>query len=124
LVSETVPQHQDYPTYAAKEKVNYKKKLREVVDELEALKPKVQKQDGELNKAVASQNNKQSYNNECHSSSKDKCGSWEWPPQENQVYPSYQNETECGSTGKVCTLQNAWEDGNRNRWSNSNQMNK
>ncbi|XP_057819432.1 AMSH-like ubiquitin thioesterase 1 isoform X2 [Cryptomeria japonica] len=117
LVSETIPQHQDYPTYAAKEK-----RLQEIVDELEALKPTVQRQVGELNKRDASQNNSQGYDNEYNISANDKCGSWELPNPKSQVYPRYHNEKDCGSTGNICMPQNAWGDDNKSWRLSSNQM--
>ncbi|XP_042051702.1 AMSH-like ubiquitin thioesterase 3 [Salvia splendens] len=44
LVSETIPYHKDYQVLCSKERSFYKKKLLAVLDELEALKPKVRLQ--------------------------------------------------------------------------------
>jgi len=54
LITETIPHHQDYQTSYPKEKTEYRKKLLNVVSELEALKPVVQRQVDELNKTYAS----------------------------------------------------------------------
>ncbi|KAJ7980333.1 AMSH-like ubiquitin thioesterase [Quillaja saponaria] len=51
LVSETIPFHRDYQISLPKERTNYKKKLLVVLDELESLKPKFQRQVNELNNA-------------------------------------------------------------------------
>ncbi|XP_031398395.1 AMSH-like ubiquitin thioesterase 3 [Punica granatum] len=50
LVSETIPLHRDYPALHPREKTRYKKKLLNVLDELEALKPEFQQRVEELNK--------------------------------------------------------------------------
>ncbi|KAK8998815.1 hypothetical protein V6N11_070000 [Hibiscus sabdariffa] len=51
LVSETIPYHRDYQVLLPKEKAVYRKRLLAVLDELESLKPEVQKRVEELNKA-------------------------------------------------------------------------
>ncbi|CAM6048771.1 unnamed protein product [Sphagnum compactum] len=48
LVSETIPEHRDYRLYGG-EKAKYRKRLLEVVAELESLKPEVQKQVDQIN---------------------------------------------------------------------------
>lgn len=50
LVSETIPFHRDYQVSFSKERVFYKKKMLAVLDELESLKPKFQRQVDGLNK--------------------------------------------------------------------------
>ncbi|XP_057785601.1 AMSH-like ubiquitin thioesterase 3 [Salvia miltiorrhiza] len=50
LVSETIPDHKDYQVLCPKERSFSKKKLLSVLDELEALKPKVHRQLDELKK--------------------------------------------------------------------------
>ncbi|KAF5192156.1 Amsh-like ubiquitin thioesterase [Thalictrum thalictroides] len=52
LMSETIPFHRDYQVLLPREKAFYKKKLWNVMDELESLKPTVQPQVDELNKAL------------------------------------------------------------------------
>ncbi|XP_022741644.1 AMSH-like ubiquitin thioesterase 3 isoform X2 [Durio zibethinus] len=53
LVSETIPFHRDYPVLLLKEKTAYRKRLLGVLDELESLKPEVQRRVEELNKDQA-----------------------------------------------------------------------
>ncbi|XP_010931734.1 AMSH-like ubiquitin thioesterase 3 [Elaeis guineensis] len=50
LMCETIPSHRDYQTSLPKEKAIFRKKLLDVMDELESLKPSVQHQVDELNK--------------------------------------------------------------------------
>ncbi|KAL9249543.1 AMSH-like ubiquitin thioesterase 3-like protein [Drosera capensis] len=50
LVSETIPLHRDYQILHSREKAYYRKKLFEVIDELESLKPEFQLRLDELNK--------------------------------------------------------------------------
>ncbi|PIA61153.1 hypothetical protein AQUCO_00300582v1 [Aquilegia coerulea] len=52
LMSETIPFHRDYQVLLPREKSFYKKKLLNVMDELESLKPTVQPQVDKLNKAL------------------------------------------------------------------------
>ncbi|KAK7833859.1 amsh-like ubiquitin thioesterase 3 [Quercus suber] len=49
LVSETIPFHRDYQVLLPKERINYKKRLSAVLDELESLKPEFQRRVDELN---------------------------------------------------------------------------
>ncbi|KAG0616112.1 hypothetical protein M758_5G091200 [Ceratodon purpureus] len=49
LVSETIPEHRDYRTYLAENK-DYRRKLLDVITELEKLKPEIQKQVDQYNK--------------------------------------------------------------------------
>ncbi|KAI4338542.1 hypothetical protein MLD38_023589 [Melastoma candidum] len=51
LASETIPLHRDYPNLRSREKTIYKKKLLEVLDELELLKPEFHRRVQELNQA-------------------------------------------------------------------------
>lgn len=51
LVSETIPFHRDYQNLYPKDRTFYRKKLFTVVDELETIKPEVQRQRDELDKA-------------------------------------------------------------------------
>ncbi|KAF9607243.1 hypothetical protein IFM89_033450 [Coptis chinensis] len=50
LVSETIPCHRDYQVLLPREKKNYRKRLLDVIDELEPLKPVVQRLVDEMNK--------------------------------------------------------------------------
>ncbi|XP_020113785.1 AMSH-like ubiquitin thioesterase 3 [Ananas comosus] len=50
LMCETIPSHRDYQAFNLKEKAIFKKKLWDVINELEKLKPEVQRQVDELNK--------------------------------------------------------------------------
>ncbi|CAA6654376.1 unnamed protein product [Spirodela intermedia] len=50
LMCETIPLHRDYHLLLPKEKLAFKKKLLDVINELEALKPVVQREVDELNK--------------------------------------------------------------------------
>ncbi|KAL5700945.1 ubiquitinyl hydrolase 1 [Ranunculus cassubicifolius] len=59
LVSETIPCHRDYQVGSPKERSNYRKKLLNVMDEVESLKPRVQRQIDEVNR-VHSQNRRNS----------------------------------------------------------------
>lgn len=52
LVCETIPSHRDYHSLLPKEKGVFKKKLLDVISELESLKPVVQRQVDELNKGI------------------------------------------------------------------------
>jgi len=108
LVTETIPHHQDYQTSYPKEKAEYRKKLLNVVSELEALKPAVQRQVDELNKTFASSSSSKGASD----------ASLEWPPRRNQVLLTYDNEKGHGSTGVNGTLQNSWKanDLSRDRW--------
>ncbi|BFI24722.1 STAM-binding protein [Marchantia polymorpha subsp. ruderalis] len=54
LVSETIPEHRDYRTAPAKEKLDYKRRLIEVLGELETLKPEVLRQINLLNNVTRS----------------------------------------------------------------------
>eukprot|EP00252_Welwitschia_mirabilis_P010628 TRINITY_DN2400_c0_g1_i1.p1 TRINITY_DN2400_c0_g1~~TRINITY_DN2400_c0_g1_i1.p1 ORF type:complete len:505 (+),score=89.14 TRINITY_DN2400_c0_g1_i1:273-1787(+) len=78
LVSETIPHHQDYQTSYQKERNEYKKKLYNVLAELEALKPKVQQQVDEVNRKYAASFQEASNN------------SLEWPPPKGQDFPTYE----------------------------------
>lgn len=122
LISETIPSHQDYPTYAAKEKMNYKEGLQEIVDELEALKPILQRHVCELSKRDAIQNNSQGYDNEYHISANDKCGSSKWPNSKSEIYSGCHDGKDCGCTGNICMPQHAWECDNKRRQLSSSQM--
>ncbi|PON62006.1 USP8 dimerization domain containing protein [Parasponia andersonii] len=51
LVTETIPYHRDYQVVLPKERILYKKKLLNVLDELESLKPEVNRRVRELNEA-------------------------------------------------------------------------
>ncbi|XP_021730269.1 AMSH-like ubiquitin thioesterase 3 [Chenopodium quinoa] len=51
LVSETIPFHRDYQALHSRERVQYRKKLLSVINELESLKPEFQRRVNELNKA-------------------------------------------------------------------------
>ncbi|XP_021822284.1 AMSH-like ubiquitin thioesterase 3 [Prunus avium] len=53
LVSETIPCHRDYQTFPPKERSMYRKKLLNVLDELESLKPEAQRLVNKLNEAQA-----------------------------------------------------------------------
>ncbi|KAK4773159.1 hypothetical protein SAY87_028178 [Trapa incisa] len=53
LVSETIPLHRDYRALQPKEKTRYRKKLLNVIDELESLKPEFQRRVEELNRGHA-----------------------------------------------------------------------
>ncbi|KAK4775787.1 hypothetical protein SAY87_023748 [Trapa incisa] len=53
LVSETIPLHRDYGALQPKERTHYRKKLLNVMDELEALKPKFHQRVEELNRGHA-----------------------------------------------------------------------
>ncbi|CAN6726566.1 unnamed protein product [Malus baccata var. baccata] len=53
LVSETIPCHRDYQTYSPREKTLYRKKLLDVLDELESLKAEAQRLVSKLNEAHA-----------------------------------------------------------------------
>eukprot|EP01018_Ginkgo_biloba_P023547 Gb_28139 [translate_table: standard] len=79
LVSKIIPQHQDYPSFVTKEKFGYLKRLREVVTELDALKP----EEGSI--------------------------SCDWPAQKDQVLPMYDSRKGYENTGKTSTIQNAWK---------------
>ncbi|ERN06665.1 AMSH-like ubiquitin thioesterase 3 [Amborella trichopoda] len=58
LVSVTIPQHQQYPTYSGKDKLHCKKILRDFISELENLKPIVQEKFNEINKQCGGHNQK------------------------------------------------------------------
>ncbi|XP_057863152.2 AMSH-like ubiquitin thioesterase 3 isoform X1 [Cryptomeria japonica] len=101
LISETIPQHRDFKQSHSREKVEYKKKLLDVVSELERLKPEVQRQLDELNKRYA-----RAAREEESSGS-----SLEWPPRRNQGYPVYENGKAWqgyGSSIQNNTRQNSW----------------
>ncbi|XP_073008874.1 AMSH-like ubiquitin thioesterase 3 [Typha latifolia] len=57
LMCETIPSHRDYQALNTKEKAIFKKKLWDVINELETLKPDVQRQVDELNKEHTFQSN-------------------------------------------------------------------
>lgn len=52
LMCETIPSHRDYHALLPKEKTAFKKKLLDVISELESLKPIVQRQVDELNRGI------------------------------------------------------------------------
>ncbi|PKU68440.1 AMSH-like ubiquitin thioesterase 3 [Dendrobium catenatum] len=55
LMCETIPSHRDYQILLSKEKAAFRKKLLDVINELEALKPLVQHQVDEINKGSTHQ---------------------------------------------------------------------
>ncbi|KAK9933914.1 hypothetical protein M0R45_021084 [Rubus argutus] len=80
LVSETIPCHRDYQAFLPKERSLYKKKLLNVLDELESLKPEFQRRVSKHNEADAA-----SQLPELESTSYGlQTSSLEWPPVNNK----------------------------------------
>ncbi|KAJ0989148.1 hypothetical protein J5N97_007504 [Dioscorea zingiberensis] len=81
LLTETIPFHRDYHVSFQREKVSYKKKLMDVFDELDALKPDVQRKLQELNSKFRNQVGR-------GDQPKQKTfidNSFVWPPAKNQI---------------------------------------